>query len=101
MLSFLVLSVCYLTLAGVMIVMISPYILRISDERILIYSAALSTIGIAAILVGIHFFVEWITGVMMGFRFHDLFSLQTAVILFYAYTGIRIMGFDMKEEKFV
>jgi hypothetical protein len=52
-------------------------------------------------LVGIHFFVEWITGVMMGFRFHDLFSLQTAVILFYAYTGIRIMGFDMKEEKFV
>jgi hypothetical protein len=67
----------------------------------MIYSAAMSAMGIALVLVGIHFFVEWITGVMMGFRFHDLCSLQTAVILFYAYVGMRIMGFDMKEEKFV
>jgi hypothetical protein len=100
MLSFLIMSICYLVLAGVMIWMIAPYILQISDERILIYFVALSAIGITAILVAIHFLVDWIVALIMQFRFHDLFSMQTAVLLFFAYSGMRIMGIDLENGQY-
>jgi hypothetical protein len=100
MLSFLISTVCYLGLAWAMVVVIAPYILRLSAERVLVYASIVTAIGIIATLVAIHFLVEFIVTWFIGFHFSDLFFLQTIVFLFFAYSGMRIMSIDLENGQY-
>jgi hypothetical protein len=50
--------VIYLLLAVVMAVSVAPYILRMSDPRVLLFSSIIAAIGIISALVAIHFLVD-------------------------------------------
>lgn len=100
MLSFLT-FVVYFVLAVVMAIEIIPYSLRADNQRALLFSSGVTAIGIIAALVAIHFLVEFILDLFIGFHFSHLFSMKTVVALFFCYMAINVMRIPMTHRKFV
>jgi hypothetical protein len=101
MLGILISTVSYLGLAWAMVVVIAPYILRFSDERVLVYASIVTAIGIIATLVAIHFLVEFIVTWFIGFYFSDLFSMKTVVVFIFGYFILKTMNHPVGKSNFV
>ncbi len=100
MLSFLT-FVIYLLLAVVMAVSVAPYILRMSDPRVLLFSSIIAAIGIISALVAIHFLVEFFVTWFIGFYFSDLFSMKTVVVFIFGYFIVKTMNHPVGKSNFV
>lgn len=100
MLSFLI-FVVYFVLAVVMAVSVAPYVLRTSDQRVLLYSSIVMAIGIISALVAIHFLVEFIVTWFIGFYFSDLFSMKTVVVFIFGYFIVKTMNHSVGKSNFV
>lgn len=100
MLSFLI-FVVYFVLAVVMAVSVAPYVLRTSDQRVLLYSSIVMAIGIIAALVAINFLVEFIVTWFIGFHFSDLFSMKTVVAFIFGFFIVKTMNIPVGKSNFV